>query len=385
MKSYKINCNSFGCVSFFLLFGLLFVPLGVYFEKLAAETYEQSIMYDGSEIDESSSCVITEGNSGSTCEVCFMSLQTLTMLFQYLNFFVLLDFLYFRWGCHGTDVRVLRNPQVLPESPHVHEKSKLRTIDGRKFGLWRCIFGLLSTDNEWLYLTESLRLDREHVFQRYVIRQNPKSSLIHSFCLIAYITIDVVEFDSSDSSVEMDTEGIAWSADMSQKFQQVYGFKYALVTDTSLSCSDVLGESSCESYYDSSTDETYYYYYPDNDSVQYLYETYDDIISPIKGVTDEHFINWMTTAGLPRFRKLYGKIDQDITAGTTWTFNMTLNFEVRSYGASKSLVLTNLASDDISVSRRAMKGLGYLYLAVGAWSLSVGFLLALYLVAKASY
>lgn len=69
MKSYKINCNSFGCVSFFLLFGLLFVPLGVYFEKLAAETYEQSIMYDGSAIDESSSCVITEGNSGSTCEV----------------------------------------------------------------------------------------------------------------------------------------------------------------------------------------------------------------------------------------------------------------------------------------------------------------------------
>lgn len=213
--------------------------------------------------------------------------------------------------------------------------------------------------------------------------QNPKPFLV--LYLVVHITIDVIEFDSSDSSVEMDTEGIAWSADKSQKFQQVYGFKYELVTDTSLSCSEVLGESSCETYYDSSTDETYYYYYPDNDSVQYLYETYDDIISPIKGVTDEHFINWMTTAGLPRFRKLYGKIDQDITAGTTWTFNMTLNFEVRSYGASKSLVLTNLASDELSVSRRAMKGLGYLYLAVGAWSLSVGFLLALYLVAKASY
>eukprot|EP01033_Poteriospumella_lacustris_P007666 gene7665-5513_t len=151
--------------------------------------------------------------------------------------------------------------------------------------------------------------------------------------------------------------------------------------DESSSCVITEGNSgsTCEISFTFDEDVTgpmYVYYeihkfYQNHRTVQYLYETYDDIISPIKGVTDEHFINWMTTAGLPRFRKLYGKIDQDITAGTTWTFNMTLNFEVRSYGASKSLVLTNLASDDISVSRRAMKGLG--------------FLLALYLVAKASY
>lgn len=197
---------------------------------------------------------------------------------------------------------------------------------------------------------------------------------------------DVITFDNSeDTTIEMDTEGIAWTADLKTKFKQVEGFTYAVVEDTSLSCSDVLGQSSCETYYDSSTKETYYYYYPDNESVQYLYETYSNIISPIKGVTDEHFINWATTAGLPRFRKLYGKIDQDITAGTVLKFNMTLNFEVRSYGASKSLVVTNLASDKIGLPQKALYALGYVYLAVGAWSLLLGFALALYLVAKSSY
>lgn len=183
----------------------------------------------------------------------------------------------------------------------------------------------------------------------------------------------------------MDSEGITWSSDRSVKYQQVDGFKYSVVTDQSLSCSDVLGVTSCESYLDESTNEFYYYYYPDNDSVQYLYETFADIISPIKGVTDEHFINWMATSSLPRFRKFYGKIDQDIAAGTTWTFNMTLNFEVRSYGATKSLVVTNIADESFGGSKASTKAMGYIYLAAGIWSLVLGFLLAIYIVSKTTY
>lgn len=203
--------------------------------------------------------------------------------------------------------------------------------------------------------------------------------------LIFLFILDIITFDSPDSTIEMDSDGITWSSDRSVKYQQVEGFTYAQVTDLSLSCTDVLGESTCETYTDSETNETYYYYYPDNDSVQYLYETFPDNISPIKGVEDEHFINWMTTAGLPRFRKLYGKIDQDITAGTTWTFNMTLNFEVRSYGATKSLVVTNLASSDFGGSRASLYALGYIYLAAGIWSLFIGFSLAIYMVSKSPY
>lgn len=33
-------------------------------------------------------------------------------------------------------------------------------------------------------------------------------------------------------------------------------------------------------------------------------------------VTDPHFIVWMRTAGLPNFRKLWGQIDEKLSAGT---------------------------------------------------------------------
>ncbi len=37
--------------------------------NLGDDTYEQSVMYDADSIDESSSCVITEGNTAKQCQV----------------------------------------------------------------------------------------------------------------------------------------------------------------------------------------------------------------------------------------------------------------------------------------------------------------------------
>ena len=54
---------------------------------------------------------------------------------------------------------------------------------------------------------------------------------------------------------------------------------------------------------------------------QFLYETYPDIVNPIEGVLNEHFIVWMRTAGLPRFRKVYGRIDEGIQPQSL-TFNI---------------------------------------------------------------
>merc|ERR1712159_946448 len=55
------------------------------------------------------------------------------------------------------------------------------------------------------------------------------------------------------------------------------------------------------------------------------------------------FIVWMRTAGLPEFRKLYGRIETDIPAGETVTFNMTNNFHVGDFEGEKALVMTTLS------------------------------------------
>lgn len=58
------------------------------------------------------------------------------------------------------------------------------------------------------------------------------------------------------------------------------------------------------------------------------------------GVKDEHFIVWMRTAGLPNFRKLYGKIDTDLSAGTKLQFLVSSNFLVSTFDGKKYLVLS---------------------------------------------
>ncbi|KAK7233308.1 aminophospholipid transmembrane transporter [Aureococcus anophagefferens] len=59
------------------------------------------------------------------------------------------------------------------------------------------------------------------------------------------------------------------------------------------------------------------YYYRDHDEFQFLYETFPDIVSPIVGVKNEHFVVWMRLAGLAEFKKLYGRITDTLHDG--WT------------------------------------------------------------------
>jgi hypothetical protein len=53
----------------------------------------------------------------------------------------------------------------------------------------------------------------------------------------------------------------------------------------------------------------------------------------------EHFIVWMRTAGLPNFRKLYGKITQDIEPGEYQVFIQN-NYDVNGFDGNKSFVLS---------------------------------------------
>ena len=99
---------------------------------------------------------------------------------------------------------------------------------------------------------------------------------------------------------------------------------------------------------------------------------YPNQISPLKGVTDEHFIVWMRTAGLPTFRKLYGRLNYNLKKGTQLIFKITANYEVGSFNGQKTLVIS-------TVGQFGGKNpfLGIAYVVVGAISLLLGALFGL--------
>lgn len=58
-------------------------------------------------------------------------------------------------------------------------------------------------------------------------------------------------------------------------------------------------------------------------------------------VTDEHFIVWMRTAGLPTFKKLYARLpDITLQKGDLLSIDVDQNFDVESFGGQKAIVIS---------------------------------------------
>jgi len=106
------------------------------------------------------------------------------------------------------------------------------------------------------------------------------------------------------------------------------------------------------------------YHYPDEDTTQYLYETYPNVISPLEGVTNEHFVVWMRVATLPTFRKLYGYFNQTIKAGTKFTIEVEANYVVASFKGSKSIIVStnNIFGGKNPVLGTSFIGVGFICL-----------------------
>lgn len=146
--------------------------------------------------------------------------------------------------------------------------------------------------------------------------------------------------DSAGVELKMSEEGIAWQSDLEYMYDQPEGFKYEECPgECNADC--CAGEDwTCQEPWTDENGNCYRYFYPDDNTTQYLYETYPEIISPIEGVRNEHFIVWMKVAATSNFRKLYGWINQTIPAGTELVFNVRANFAVQRYQGTKTLVVS---------------------------------------------
>ena len=207
----------------------------------------------------------------------------------------------------------------------------------------------LSSDDSSYFLNVSLRL----------------SSCLPTFYLV---TSDIIKLKSSTVLGSfMDETDISLLSERNKKFKQVTGFQSAQVTSITNTCASAGLPIDCKTYKDPSSGLIYKYYYPDDATVQYLHETYPKQISPVMGVTDEHFMVWMRTSALPIFRKLYGRIHENFKKGDVLVFEVEANFEVRSYNADKALILTTESQFGV-----ANPELGIAYIAVGSFSLFLG-------------
>lgn len=148
--------------------------------------------------------------------------------------------------------------------------------------------------------------------------------------------------DAYGQPLVMLEDGIAWQSDVDYMYAQPMGFNYSECPANGCDASCCNQNDSCINGlpYVDKDGKCYRYYYPHDSTTQYLYETYPDIISPIEGVTNEHFIVWMRIAAQPDFRKLYGWINQPIRAGDSVTFRINANYVVTRFQGSKSLLLS---------------------------------------------
>ncbi len=114
-----------------------------------------------------------------------------------------------------------------------------------------------------------------------------------------------ISASTAPGSFAMNEQGISWESDRKKKFVPV-----------------------------SEADQVKY-----ASQVTFINETYPGV----GNVDNEHFIVWMRPAALPNFRKLYGRIETDIPAGTNLVMDVSARYPVVGFEGKKALVISTLS------------------------------------------
>lgn len=332
----------------FLAIGIAFVPAGVSMLQNSNNLFEKSFTYDDGH--PSSECYINKDNEKRECEYTFKIDRDfsgpLYVYYQLTNFY--------------------QNHRRYVNSRDTYQLAGAKRNENE-----------LKASCNPTYIADGSNS----------VLLNPCGLIANSYFSDLFFLESATNQAGQSKNMELDETGIAWESDK-EKFKQPEGFLYETITcGTPPAC---LSDSTpCGLYNEtiSGTQTCYSFKYPSPASYKYLYQTYDTwvtntdsnskltekaVISPIKGVTDEHFMVWMRTAALPTFRKLYGRIDGNFKKGDTIKFGIVANFVTESFSGTKSLVISNL--NDLGGKNPY---LGISYIVVGSLSLLFGSLFAL--------
>lgn len=285
MQSY-LSITIFQFSLLIVLLGIIFIPVGLYMEKYVKNDVFESIIEYGTK----GACSISSNNEGTVCDIKFTFTRDVNdpiYLYYQLNTF---------YQNHNRYFKSISYTQLKGDD-------------------------LLASDVE---------LDCSPLVYNASILLNPCGLVANTFFN------DI--FTVTNYNVSMQETGIALDIDRNHLFKQVTGFKQAgpvpSCNKQDWDCARYGLPSDCKCYDD------YLFWYPNDDTVQYLYESYPDIISPLEGVTNEHFMVWMRPASLPTFRKLYG-----IIRNTSFKRGDALDVRiVNNYLASKSLVVSTVGT-----------------------------------------
>jgi len=292
----------------FLGIGALFIPTGWKLRQISDNVKEYGLQYDGPDEDfddDGSPCAIGVANEGRKCQISFNITEEMEAPIM-----------------------------VYYEIENFHQNHRIYSVSRDSAQL----LGSLKQDRRIAKLCDPLNKLGDVII-------NPCGLIANTF----FNDVFKIDLEYTNGNIEMIEDGIAWQSDLEYKFKQVDGYQEKICGDTcddeACDCDivddDGKGAWSCkEPWFDEKENKCYLFSYPNDENTQYLYETYPDTISPREGVTNEHFVNWMRIASMPKFRKLYGVINTDLKVNDLLTFNVTANWEVQSFKGKKTLVIT---------------------------------------------
>jgi len=326
-------------ISAFFALSVLLVPCGVALLSTARGVTEMSVQYDGAGTgDAAAGCRITAANhgynSGATCTVRFAVERDLSapvyVYYEIENFY--------------------QNHKKYLDS---RDDDQLRGRgDGR-----RAVSSLASHPCAPLH-------ELTHVSDNTTVYLNPCGFIANTlFNDVITLSNATGGDDGRSLGLTLREDKIAWKSDLEQKFGQVLGFRKercGSCESPTCTCNDT--QWSCTEPYADTDGTCWLYFYPDEDTTLYAYEIYPMVLNPVEGILNEHFLVWMRTAALPKFRKLYGYFaDTDIPKGSVLEFQIQPNWAVDGFQGKKTLVLT-----ESSYMGGRNEFVGWLYITVGA-------------------